>query len=133
MGSGLLFRHKGQAIEYMKNSKKYNLDNVDKIVNLPISRTKAKNRFMGSKKFRNKREKIKFLVKNNYPEKDIENVRSELKLDGWEDHPDLPKNWKMKRTKKCRYLVSESGLLFKGKGQAVEYMKNKYGTVQELR
>ena len=75
-----------------------------------------------------RREALKHMVSKACPEEEIALMRSCLKAEGWEDHENLPPNWKHKtKTDKHgtrNYIMSSCGKMFDNIAKAVTYMQN---------
>ena len=59
-----------------------------------------------------KRPALKYMVKENYPDRDIENIRESLKTDGYITLESLPPNWLYKQMKAKAYFIDPIGNVF---------------------
>ena len=74
--------------------------------------------------FQGKRQALKFLIAQNFPEHDIKLMRLSLKSDGWEEDDSLPPDWMFKREKEDeRYsFIDNLGNRFKSREVAKRYI-----------
>ena len=74
-----------------------------------------------------RREALKYMVDKGFPEKDINSMRSFLKVEGWEDNEKLPPNWKYKTKADKRgtrkYLMAANGRIYDTIATAVKHME----------
>ena len=63
------------------------------------------------------------MISNNFPQSEIEEIRTSLVHDGWVRDSLLPQNWFYKNVKQPMYC-SEVGELLISHGPALEYIKN---------
>ena len=52
------------------------------------------------------------MVKENYPDRDVENIRNSLKTDGYKTLESLPPNWLYKQMKSKAYFIDPKGNVF---------------------
>ena len=89
-------------------------------------------------KFSSRRDALRYLVSKGFPEKEVDILRSHLKVEGWEGHEKLPQNWKMKirsdKTHQMRkFLMNSKGIMFNTIAGAVRFMEqDKTFTDQEI-
>ena len=79
-------------------------------------------------KHANRREALKYMVTNNFPQNEIEVMRLCTKSEGWEEHEKLPFNWRLKikivkSNGSRKFLMTNEGKLFNRITFAVAYMK----------
>ena len=95
----------------------------------------AKEKYIGSVKvwkivspegkvFEGKRVAIAFMVQEDYPEEQIDEMRKCLELDGWMPDERLPPKWLAKRIKsKQQMFISDDGLIFYTKQEALSHLE----------
>ena len=79
------------------------------------SRTDGKSKYLLSPdgiECGNRREAIRHMVSSQFDEGQIEEMRSFLVLDGWQDNENLPSGWKMKIKHHNNLVISKEGDLF---------------------
>ena len=75
--------------------------------------------------FQGKRSALEHMIKNNYPEEKITEMRGLLKYDGWKSHQDLPQGWSYKMsTHRIRFCSSE-GNYFNSREKALQVLKSR--------
>ena len=91
--------------------------------------SKKRTRLMSpeGKIYNSKREALKLMIDEKYPEKEIEEMRNTLTHDGWLTDSNLPKDWFFKYAKGSAYpyFISPGGDKFKSSTVAIEYLKRK--------
>merc|ERR1719312_28033 len=75
--------------------------------------------------FEGKRVAISYMIKENYPEEQIEEMRKCLELDGWmRDDEQLPSKWLFKRLRSKQLMfISSDGLIFFTKNEALSHLE----------
>ena len=63
---------------------------------------------------------LQFMIKGNYSEEQISEMRSCLKFDGWSSSPALPPNWLYKITKDGTSFLDSSGEYYRNKDKALQ-------------
>jgi len=150
---GLLFKSKGQVIEYLRKLSKFDeLEVFSRCLTIDATNEKrkiedfvlnhpsvprgwsAKEKTLGpntyleilspnGQTYPGKRLALASMIKKNYPENDIREMRKCMEYDGWATHEQLPKDWLYKKTKKPLKFVSSEGLLFNHKSAKLHLRK----------
>ena len=63
------------------------------------------------------------MLGGGYTDKQVEEMKDFLRLDGWKDDPSLPSGWMAKRTKRHAYFLSEGGKFLNSGREAEEYIQ----------
>ena len=81
----------------------------------------------GGTQFGCRRNALKFMVDNQFPDDEIEKMRKDLIKDGWTDDPLLPKNWKYRvypNSRRDVYFLNETGRRFESFKSAKDYLES---------
>ena len=81
---------------------------------------------------RGKRDVLKFMNYNQYPEDQVKNVRTSLLEDGWSFKSDLPENWlhKLEGAMRCSIFISPSGDKLSSVPMVIKYLSSTTSTNQ---
>ena len=71
-----------------------------------------------------KRRALKYMVKENYPNKDVERIRESIKTDGFNTLKSLPPNWLYKQTKSKPYFIDPIGNVFDSMENVTKILKS---------
>ena len=87
--------------------------------------------------FPNRRTALRCMVERNLPSEVIEEMRSCLNAEGWQDHSHLPFNWKLKigknGGKRRKLFMTEGGRMFDTSASAIRYMESaKHYTEEDI-
>jgi len=81
--------------------------------------------------FNSRRRAYCHMLAGGYTEKQVEEMKHFVKLDGWKEDPSLPRGWMAKRTKRYAYFLNGDGKLLKSVREAEEYMQT--GKIKHLK